>query len=82
MLREELGKKLRYKDMLRHHLHSVGINQDNWESLMSDRLVWRKKVSTGLNLLRKPSLEVGPAPCTIFHITTIACVIFVIFTVR
>ena len=22
------GQKLRYKDMLRHHLHNVGINQD------------------------------------------------------
>ena len=42
------GRKLRYKNMLRHHLQNVGINQDNWESLASDRLVWRKKVSSGL----------------------------------
>ena len=27
------GQKLRYKDMLRHHLQNVGINQDNWKSL-------------------------------------------------
>ena len=42
------GLKLRYKDMLRHHLQNVGINQNNWESLAPDRLVWRKKVSYGL----------------------------------
>ena len=42
------GQKLRYKDMSRHHLQNVGINQDNWELLASDRLVWRKKVSSGL----------------------------------
>ena len=42
------GQKLRYKDMLRHHLQNVGINQDNWESLASDCLVWRKNVSSGL----------------------------------
>ena len=42
------GQKLRYKDMLCHHLQNVGINQDNWESMASDRLVRRKKVSSGL----------------------------------
>ena len=42
------GQKLRYKDMLRHHLQNMGIYQDYWESLASDRLVWRKNVSSGL----------------------------------
>ena len=41
-------QKPRYKDMLRHHLQNLSINQNNWESLASDRLVWRKKVSSGL----------------------------------
>ena len=49
MPREELvAKKLRYKDMLRHHLQNEGINQNYWESLAPDRLVWRKKVLSGL----------------------------------
>ncbi len=42
------GQKLRYKDMLGHQLQNVGINQYNWESLASDRLVWQKKVSSGI----------------------------------
>ena len=42
------GQKLRYKDMLRHQLQNVGFNQNNWESLASDHLVWRKQVSSGL----------------------------------
>ena len=42
------GQKLTSKDMLCHHLQNVGINQDNWESLASDRLIWTNKVSSGL----------------------------------
>ncbi len=42
------GQKLRSKHMLLHHLQNVDINQDNWESLASDRLVLRKNVSSGL----------------------------------
>ena len=51
------GQKLRYKDMLCHHLQNVGINQANWESLASDRLVWRKKVSSGLKKFEDERIE-------------------------
>ncbi len=44
--RKTSSQKHRYKDMLRHQLKNVDINQYNWESLASDRLVWRKKVSS------------------------------------
>ena len=52
------GQKLRYKDMLRRHLQNVGINQDNWESLTSDRLVWRKKVSSGLKKFEDERMKI------------------------
>ena len=51
-------RKLVDKGMLHHHLQNVGISQDIWESLASDRLVWRKKVSYSLRKFEDERMKI------------------------
>ena len=42
--RKRGDQKLRYRDVLKHHLKAADIDTDSWESQASDRATWRKKV--------------------------------------
>ncbi|XP_072041391.1 uncharacterized protein [Amphiura filiformis] len=42
--RKRDGQKLRYRDVVKRHLKTADMDVDTWETKVSDRVSWKKKI--------------------------------------
>ena len=43
--------KLRYRDVIKRHLITTGLDVDNWEAAANDRIKWRTEIKRGMNVV-------------------------------